>query len=315
MITLLKNKEFNKYKTIWTKDRHILASMFLSGIKFKQDDNMDTRWQFIDNKEEVKRILEENFSSIGRGEPYEEGLPSGTVLSSSLFPVDLIAEIWKLTWLNNEEVSIISAQEEKNLISLEMGTYVHKCIETWLTSSLPMKDRTVERIVELVNSDSEILEKIPDIATKRIRYENLAYNLMPQLIEKVLCKYDIIGSEVFINIGTLQGSIDFLAKKDGYYYIIDWKTTAKKDKKTGKRKFSGMGEIKDYIRQLCVYTNMLIKAGYIPSSEKHNIRYRLYQIHLTAEEYKEFSISSEDILKWEDDLEKVMDWYTSIKEQ
>jgi len=312
-ILLLKNKQFDKYKTIWESDKGLLFERLWNESLFKQYGFMETRWDIIDDKAEVKRVLDDKFSSKGRGEDYTEGLPSGTVLSSSLFPVNLVSELYKLQWLNNISVEAHNAQEKENLISLEMGTYVHKILELWLTSDLPMAKRKIADLIDQAKEDTEIIYKIPDLASKQVKYENLAYNILPKYIEDVLCKYDIIGSEIFLNTGKLQGSVDLLAKRDGKFYLIDFKTTRKVYKQTGKRKFSGDADISDYKNQLCVYSNMLIDCGYIPKVEKKNIEYRLYQFHLLAEEFKEFKIPNEEILSREENIQKVVDWYWDMK--
>ena len=118
MIRLLKHKHLKKYKTIWTKDTLKLCELLLNEKMFNHYDFLETNWEFVNDKEEVKLILDENFSSRNRTEEYEIGLPSATVIGDSLFPVNLVGEIYKLSWLNNTSPDDIKSQEENNLISL-----------------------------------------------------------------------------------------------------------------------------------------------------------------------------------------------------
>ena len=315
MITLLRHRDLNKYKTVWTKDVPRLTEMFFNGQMFRRD-GFKTRWEIVQDKQEVKKILEDNFSSKGRGVEYTEGLPSGTVITSSLFPVDLTTELFKLTWLANEDLDKIKEQEKTNLISLEMGTYIHKCLELWAVSDIPMAKRNFEEILEQVREDKEILCKVKNFSTdieKRMRYEQCARNIIPKFIQEHLCKFDIIGSEIFMNTGKIQGSVDLLATKRGEYYLIDHKTTRRVYKMTGGRKFSSPKDMIDYERQICLYSDMLIELGIIPKSERDKINYRIYQFHLISDEYKEFRFENSEIQKHINDIRLVEEWYWGIK--
>lgn len=312
-IILLKNETFGKYKTIWEEDKDLYYKKMWNEKLFKQYDTLKTRWEIVDNDLEVKEILEDKFSSKDRGDEYEIGLPSSTVIADTLFPVDLNKEVYKLSWLNNVSIGDHDKQEEKNKESLSKGTWVHKIIELYLISPLPKNERNIDDLIKLAKDDKEIRKKIPDIDDKIVEYSILIHEVMPQLIKEVLCKYDVIGCEVYVNVGNMQGSVDLLAKRDGKYYIIDWKTSSRIDKKTQKRKFSCNSEIGSYKRQLCLYALMLIKLGYIPESEKYKINFRLYQVHLKSFEHKEFKLENSEILEWEDKVKYIINWYWKMK--
>lgn len=308
MIHLLQNKTFDKYRTIWSSDYKKFAEVSSNPYIFNQYGFFETRWNIVHNPSEVKAILDNKFISKGREEEYEVNIPSVTQITGTLSPVNLNSELYKLFWLNNEKEEIILAKEQENLISLEMGSYIHKIIENWIICDI--KNKKLEDIIEFTRTDISIQRKIVNWEEKQIKYESIARNMLPDFIDSYLSKFDIIGSEIFLNCGLIQGSIDLIAVRKGEYYIIDFKTT-RKTYKNGSRKFSTPNDMIDYHKQMCLYDKMLKQHKVIPKN--YETKFKIFQFHLLAEEFKEFNVEYSEINKWNEVNKKVLGWYWDVR--
>ena len=312
-ILLLKNETLGKYKTIWEKDLDLYYKKIWDERLFRQYAPLKTRWEIVKDHDEIRHILEENYSSKGRGAEYEEGLPSGTVISSSLRPINMQKDLFKLTYLNNVDEEEFRQNELRSKEALYAGSFFHKCLELWLISPLPKEKRNIDDIIELALNDEEIKIKVPNIKDREVKYKLFAKETLPKFIQEIICRYDLVGSEIYLNTGKLQGSVDVLLKRNGKFVLGDFKTTSALNHKTQKRKFSSYSTLGDYIYQLAVYTDMLINQGYIPECELNNIEYRIWQFHLVSHEYKEFILPNEDVTSKIKECKEILNWYWEMK--
>lgn len=315
MITLIENKTFNKHKTIWTKDLNYFCSLLTNSKIFKTYENPNsdlhkTRWRIIKDKNEIKDILSKNYSSMNRGEDYKKGLPSTTVITDTLFPINLKTELFKLSWLNNIEEKEHSLKEQYNKESQEYGIYIHTVLEKYLKNKSEYYKKNIQDIIKEIRYSQEIKKNLPNFIKQSIILESIARETLINFIKNELYQYDYMASEYFFNTGRIQGTIDFIGIKDNICNINDFKTT-RKTYKNGSRKFSSFKDIDNYNRQLCSYYNGLYKSGVFSKNEK--INFNIFQFHLLSNEYKVFKIKKEDIIKWSDEIEMVLDWYWDSK--
>ena len=320
MITLLKNKELNKYRTIWNKDipeyRRIVHGEYSSFRRYKRKikDNVfanDIRFSIVP-KAEVKNILNNEFSSKGRGGDYHDGLPSPTIIGDTLFPLDLERELYKIKWLNDVNIEDFEQSEERGRESMRLGTYIHKILELWLIDERDYYKKDIESLIKIARNDAELKEKLFVHNINIFEYETIAREVLPDFIKNELYRYDCIGSEVFFRNKLFQGTIDMIALNNNNFYIIDFKTT-RRTNPNGSRKFSSPSDIGSYKRQLCCYYMALLKNGIIPDYKKNDISFNIVQFHLISNEYKTIKVSLNDIVAYMDDINNVIKWYWENK--
>lgn len=319
MIELIEFKGLEgKHRTIWSKDKDKFLNMIVNEKLFKQYDVKGKdyklpRVRLISDKNKVKEILLKYYSSKGR-DGYEAGKPSPSVIADTLYPVDLNKELFKLLWLANEDINIIKEQETHNKQSMHFGTYVHLILQLWAISKKPYHQRNLSEIIIQAREHEDIKKYLPDFNENMIEYETTTQKVLNDFIINELIKHDIIGTEYYFRSDRMQGCVDLISMINGKYCISDYKTTKKIYKNTGGRKFSSAKDIQQYHRQLCAYALSLIKAGIIPPYEKDNIDFNIFQFHLLSCEYKVFNVANSEVLKWEESLNNVIDWFhNSIK--
>jgi len=310
MILLLENKTLKKYRTIWEEDYDKYINLINSDSFNKYETKMDSgilkyssRFDIVESNK-IKRVLNDNFASKGRGGEYKDGLPSPSVIGDTLFPIDFKKDIFKLKWLNNVDLEDFKNNEKHAKESMSLGTYIHRILELWLIDKRPYYDRDFESLIEIARKDKKLFNTDIDI----MEYESIARDTLPDFIKKVLYRYDCLGSEVFFRNNLFQGTIDLIAKADNDYYIIDFKTT-RRTHKSGTRKFSNLNDIEPYKRQLCCYYMAMRKDNIILPND--NVYFKIAQFHLVSKEYKILDVPSNDILEYVDSINKVIDWYWS----
>ena len=206
---------------------------------------------------------------------------------------------------------------------MSAGTYIHKILELFLLDKRPSYKRDIESLIQMARIDKEILHKIPDFNDNMVSFEEVARKTLPEFMINVLSKYDTVGTEVQFTNKRMQGCIDHLAKRDGRWFINDFKTTRRTDK-AGKRVLTNLSSSTSYHRQLCSYKDNLIEYGAIPKHEANDIGFNIFQFHLLSCEAKiieipkpQYKINKKTkvkewkdyIDKWQDDIECVLDWY------
>ena len=336
MFILIRNKITGEYSTIYKKDKQ----SFLNLKSFF--DSEDFNFEIIEDNEQIKHILEQYFTSKGRGEEYNEDLPSVTKIAYMLFPIDIKTEKFLLKWKNNTP---IEEQTNGKDDTLSRGTFCHYILEQFIcdkqardkdkplitklkvlqTSKKPSKRliesidtkllSDIERYIQMAYQDTEIISKIKNLDELKPELEYLAKNCLLDFIKEELIFTDLVYSEIFLKIDDyIQGSIDLTAYKDGKFSIIDYKTTSVVDKKTGKPKFKTNSQLAPYARQLYVYNKLLEKSGmtHIIESGKEP-DYYIVQLHLVNGRYKKFEIPKPLVKQQGKIVEKVIKWYWDIR--
>ena len=335
MFTLVKHKLTNKYSTIYTKDLQQflnLKSFFATDFKF----------EVIQDIKEVKEILDKLYTSHGRGEEYNEDLPSSTKLVS-LCPINIQNDKFLLKWLNDTPVQ---EQEVGKDDILSRGTLVHYILEQFITDKeARLKDKPlieklkilksskkpskkieaqidkkiisdIRRYIQMAYIDEEILRKVHNLDELKEEFEFLATKHLLNFIKNELIYTDLVYSEIFISIDNfVQGSIDCVCYKDGVFTILDYKTTSSMDKKTGKPKFKTNSPqyLRPYAQQLYVYNTLLEKSDMTHCFKNEHPEFKIVQIHLLNGQYKIFDIPWGLIQSQGKVIDKVLNWYWDIR--
>lgn len=334
---LVRDIRTNEYRTLHKQDVQKFYDLadFFEATDSKGEPVFN--FEIITDSNQIKEIVKTYFTSKGRGEEYNENMPSVSQVSSKLYPIDIATDKYLMRWLNDSPIELIS--KNSNNESLSKGTYIHKILELFVTdrcsrdndTSLLVQldllsknknkkdeekiNNTIKDIInhycEIASIDDEILHKIPDFISKKEEYELLAQEVLPSFIKNELIHTDCLYSEVFIKIDKfVQGSIDLIAYKDGCFTICDFKTTSSIDKNTGKRKFKSLSNISSYIRQVALYYEILKRGGYLQIGEFP--KFIIYMIHLVGKDYKVFNIPEDMIKTAIKQNENTLKWYWSI---
>lgn len=335
MFVLIKNKLTDEYSSIYRKD--IQAFLRLKDFFTSKDFN----FEIIEDRNIIKKILEDKFTSKGRGEEYNEDLPSVTKIAYTLYPVNINNDKFLLRWKN--DTPLIEQEGDKENI-LSRGTFIHYILEQYVCDKESrQKDKPliekikilasckkpskkvnkeindkivsdIRRYIKMAYKDEEILRKIPNIEDLKEELEFLAIKCLPDFIRNELIFTDLVYSEIFLCIdNNIQGSVDFVAVKDDKLHIIDYKTTSSKDKKTGKPKFKNNSQLAPFARQLYVYDKLLKETKMVNLLPNEYPEFNIIQIHLVSGKYKKFIIPQGLVEAQGKTIEKVLTWYWDIR--
>lgn len=335
MFVLIKNTITNEYSSIYRKD--IKSFLNLKSFFGTEDFN----FEIIEDRNEIKNILEDKFTSKGRGEEYNEDLPSVTKIAYTLFPISINNDKFLLRWKNN--TPLLEQEGDKDNI-LSRGTFIHYILEQYVCDKESrQKDRPliekikilnnckkpskkinkeindkiisdIRRYIKMAYKDEEILRKISNIEDLKEELEFLAIKCLPDFIRNELIFTDLVYSEIFLCVdNNIQGSVDFVAVKDGEIHIIDYKTTSSVDKKTGKPKFKNSSQLAPFARQLYIYDKLLKETKMVNLLPNEYPEFNIIQIHLVSGKYKKFIIPQGLVEAQGKTIEKVLTWYWDIR--
>ena len=337
MFILVKNKITGDYHTIYRKDKQDflnLKSFFGTG---------EFNFDIIEDVNDIKKILENKFASKGRGEEYDENIPSVTKIAYSLAPLNINSDKFLIRYWNNTP---LKEQEGDKEFILAKGSWCHKILELYVTdkenrskdkpliekikiirnSKKPSKElqkqidnkiiSDIRRYIKIAYNDKEILSKIHNIDEVKEELEFLAVKCLPEFIKNELIFTDCVYSEIFLRVdNSIQGSVDLCCYSNNKFSIWDFKTANSLDKKTGKPKFksNSVSELAPYARQLYSYDKLLkeCKMSHIFSTDLPE--FSVVQIHLANGKYKKFDIPKGLVEAQGKLVEKVLKWYWNIR--
>lgn len=273
---LLHRPDIDEHKTIHHEDAEIFHEIVKNNLFDKEDKNgvitkYENKLELITDKSEIKKVLDEKYSSRSRGEQYTPGLPSATVISSGLFPMNIDykdkgSKFNILRWWNNTSLEDMNSQKLTNKLSLDSGNFIHKIIEICMMSGdrVYVKKRSLQEYIRLACQDKEIVNTISNFEDRKQYFVDMASKTLSKFFESELENISPVFNELFINLdGKIQGAIDAVVYKNKKLTILDWKTS--------KKSASRLQLVdKGYTRQLYIYSRMLYLAGIITKQELEN---------------------------------------------
>ena len=132
MFVLIKNKITGEYNTIYKKDVQEFKNLyefFKKDPKLQEGQKVDFNFEIIEDLGEIKKILEDKFTSKGRGKEYNENLPSVTKIAYGLYPISINNDKFLIRWKNN--TPLLEQEGDKDII-LQRGTFIHYCLEQFV---------------------------------------------------------------------------------------------------------------------------------------------------------------------------------------
>lgn len=303
----------NKYLTLHKEDLEKFNSVsdkFTRKLPNGERVPCDNKFQIITDKKEIKKILEDNFSSKNRGEEYTVGLPSATLISSALFPIDVEKDFNILNWQNSIPSDEYKMQQITNKLSTDIGTVVHACIEYAVTdrnTRIFNKKRNLNGYINEVFEDKDIQNMIVDFDSRKEYFRDIVLKVLTPFFENELEKVDPVFSELFLKNEYIQGSIDGVFYHNHRLYIYDWKTSKKAQ--------SEAMIYHKYARQLYIYSRMLLRNGVITKKEYDNLGFKIGFFNWNSGRSAIYEYSKEQIDKSRAYVDFLVSWYWTMKNE
>jgi len=271
---LLHRLDINEHKAIHKEDSEIFHDIIKNNMFDKEDANgniirYENKLELITDRAEIKKVLDEKFSSRHRTEEYEAGLPSATVISSGLFPMNIDprrngSKFPLLKWFNNTSLEDMNAQKIKNKLSLDSGTLIHAVLENAMNdvdTRIYTKKRSLDKYISMACESPEIIKMIDNFEDRKFYFVEMVQATLKRFFENEIEYITPVASELFINLpNKIQGSVDLLCYYKKKLTLLDYKTS-KGSKSRTQLIDSG------YVRQLYIYSRMLYLGGYITKKE------------------------------------------------
>lgn len=270
---MLHRKDIDEYKLAHIEDVEIFNDIINNNLFDKEDsDGNITRYpnklELITDKNEIKKVLSSKFSSRNRTEEYTAGLPSATVISSGLFPMNIDPKSHNskfniLRWWNNTSIEDMNAQKVKNKLSTDSGTFIHAVLENAMNDNARMyiKKKSLDKYIQITCESPEIIKMIENFEDRKFYFIEMAQKTLKKFFENDIEHITPVASELFINLpGKIQGAVDLLCYYKKRLTLLDYKTS-KGSKSRNQLIDSG------YVRQLYIYSRMLYLGGYISKKE------------------------------------------------
>lgn len=306
----LRRSDVNKYLTIHHEDLakfKEISNQFTKKLPSGEKAPCDNKFDIITDKHEIKKILDENFSSKNRGEEYTVGLPSATLISSALFPIDVEKEFNLLNWHNSISADEYNMQQITNKLSTDSGTFIHFILEMVLTDRdrIFNKKRNLQKYIQIAVQDKHIVKMIADFENRKQYFIDMATKVLTPFFENELEQIDPIFSELFLKNEYIQGSIDGIFYHNHKLYIYDWKTSKKAQ--------SEAMIYHKYARQLYIYSRMLLRNKIITKKEYDNLGFKIGFFNWNSGRSAIYEYSKEQIDKSKAYVNFLLSWYWSMK--
>lgn len=315
---MLRRPDIDEYKTIHVEDAEIFYEIINNNLFDKEDENgiitrHPNKLELITDKKEIKKVLDEKYSSRHRTSEYEAGLPSATVIASGLFPLDIDYKNTKskfniLRWWNNTSLEDMNAQKIKNKLSTDSGNFIHGVLEEAFNSNdrLYVKKRSLEKYVENVCNNPFVIEGISNFEDRKIYFADMAKNVLSKFFQSEIEHITPVFNELFIKLdGKLQGAIDAVAIYKGKLCIMDWKTSKKSMSRS-------QVEGKRYLAQLYIYSRMLLLSGIITKKEYESLEFHIGFFNWNSGNSALYTFTKEEVDKSKAYVNFVYDWFHKI---
>ena len=314
---LIHRADISEYKTIHKEDVELFHEIINNNLFDKEDEDGNilrypNRLELITDKVEIKKVLDEKFSSKGRGGDYQDGLPSASVINS-LFPLNIDykdrgSKFNILRWWNNTSLEDMNAQKIKNKLSTDSGTFIHLVLELSCLDNIRLytKKRSLNKYIELACQSQEIIDMINNFEERKQYFVDMASNTLKKFFETELENIHPIANELYFNTGRIQGTVDLLNYR--------FKRLCLSDFKTSKGSVSRNQIIdKHYLNQLLIYADALYEIGYINKKERENLDYYIYFWNWNTYNSSIYQYTKDELEKCRAYNEFILSWYEGIK--
>ena len=305
----LNRPDTETYITIHREDEQNFYDIVNSNV-FQREN----KFRLIKDKKEIKQILDSRYSSKDRGEEYTTGLPSATLISSALFPYNLDShsqhnKIALLRWNNDIDVADLQSQKIKNKLSTDSGTFIHEILELALRdreTRLFEKARSIDKYIDMVCQDKNIIKMIENFDDRKEYFVDMSKRTLNNFFKNEISKIDAVYNELFVKNQYLQGSIDMVNYENGRLYISDFKTSKKS---MSRNKVPEKG----YLRQLYIYSRMLLANNIISKKEYDNLGFKIYFFNWNSNNSAVYEFDKKEVDKCSAYVNFILSWYWNMK--
>ena len=302
----------NKYLTIHREDLNKfkeISKNFTRKLSNGERVPCENNFRVITDKKEIKQILEDNFSSKNRGSENTTGLPSATLISSALFPIDVEKEFNLLNWHNSIPADEYNMQQITNKLSTDSGEFCHEVLELAFgdkKTRLFDKKNRLEIYIDEICKNGKVNRIIDNFSDRKDYFKNMAMQTLGKFFQTEFCNIDPIFNELFLKTKYIQGCIDMINYKNGHLYISDFKTS---------KKSCSRAQIphKGYLRQLYIYSRMLLDNNIISKKEYDNLHFQILFFNWNSHNSAVYEYTKEEIDKCRAYVRFILQWYHKIK--
>src|SRR5574344_1794051 len=191
---LIHRADIDEYKSVHKEDAELFHEIINNNLFDKEDENGNilrypNRLELITDKAKIKKVLDEKFSSKGRGGDYQAGLPSASVINA-LFPLDIDYKNPKskfniLRWWNNTSLEDMNAQKIKNKLSTDSGTLIHLVLQNAFEDNCRLynKKRKLNEYIEQACLSSEIIKMIDNFEDRKPYFINMCQKSLQKFFD------------------------------------------------------------------------------------------------------------------------------------
>jgi len=315
---ILHRPDIDEYRTIHHEDAELFHEIVNNNLFDKEDKNTgaitryENKLELITDKVQIKKVLDEKYSSRSRTEEYTAGLPSASVINA-LFPWDIDyrktgSKFNFLRWWNNTSLEDMNAQKVKNKLSTDSGTFIHLVLQLACEddSRIYLKKRSLKTYIEQACQSQEIIDMINNFEDRKEYFVDMASNTLKKFFEFELEKIFPVANELFFNTGKIQGTIDLINYYQDRLCLSDFKTS---------KGSVSRNQIVDkhYLNQLLIYADALYEIGFINKKEREELDYYIYFWNWASYNSATYQYSKEEVEKWRAYNNFIINWYTEIK--
>ena len=306
----LAREDTETYLTIHKEDTELFQEIVNSNL-FQREN----KFRLIKDKAEIKQILENRYSSRNRGGEYTVGLPSATLISSALFPYNLDShaphnQVALLKWHNDIDVVDMQGQKVTNKLSTDSGTFVHEVLELALKdrqTRIYDKKKGLQKYIEQVCEDKNIIDMIENFDSRKQYFIDMATKTLSKFFESEVPIIDPVFDEIFLVNKGIQGAIDLVNYKNGKLYVSDFKTSKKS------MSYNQVAD-KGYLRQLYIYSRMLLHANIISKKEYEDLHFQIYFFNWNSGNSAIYEFPKSVIDRSKGYCEFILKWYYKMRD-
>lgn len=317
---MLYRKDIGETKTIHKEDAELFHEIVNNNLFDKEDKETgvitryENKLELITDKAQIKKVLDEKYSSKHRGGPYQDGLPSASVISS-LFPMDIdyrsrTSQYNLLRWWNNTPIEDINAQKVKTKLSTDTGTFIHLILQYACEDQtrIYIKKRSLSKYIQMACEDKEIIDMINNFEERKQYFIDIANKTLQKFFDNEIEKIYPIANELYFNTGKIQGTIDLINIRFGNLCVSDFKTS--------KSSVSRNQVVdKHYLNQILIYADSLYDIGYITKKERENICYFIYFWCWSSFNSAIYEYTKDEVEKCRAYNKFIIEWYFNAKEK
>ena len=204
----------------------------------------------------------------------------------------------------------MQGQKVTNKLSTDSGTFIHEVLELALKdrqTRIFEKSKGLQKYINMVCEDKNIINLIENFEERKPYFIEVATNVLSKFFKEEIPIIDPIFDELFLVNKGIQGAIDLVNYKNGHLYISDFKTSKKP------MSYNQVGG-KGYLRQLYIYSRMLLNAKIISKKEYDNLHFQIYFFNWNSVNSAIYEFPKSEVDKSKGYCEFILKWYYKMRD-